>query len=484
MKTPVGLQALADSVIASQSAPGRLQFTAAVIVVATVIATGLIALPSGRTPVSAEPGAVPAFGSITAFADLLTAVLLIGQARATQSRAPMHLAAAYLFSFLIVIPDLLSFPGAFSGGFILGSDGTAAWLWCIWHAGFALFVSSFALCAGRDGPPRGPGFGVLAVAMMGAGGAVLVTTLGLAHLPPIFVGNDDAHINALRVGPLVAVCNAGALILVLTRLHGRNTVTLWLAVAMVGTCVDVALSLAGEGRFTLGWYLGRTFGLIGHVTVFMALLFESMGLYSRVSAANRHLERLSLTDQLTQLPNRRAFEANFAVEWRRAEREMLPISLLMIDVDRFKCFNDRFGHPAGDRCLRLVADTLGLLARRPLDLAARVGGEEFILLLPNTDAMGAAWMGERVRGAIAALAIANPGMAPGIVTVSVGVATDYPCSGGSNADGLIDRADAALYEAKRGGRNHVHISQGGPDVGYRFDAVAWSAGDAIPQSTP
>jgi diguanylate cyclase (GGDEF)-like protein len=452
--------------------------------VGTVVATGLIALPGGGAPIAAELGAVPAFGSITAFADLLTAVLLIGQAQATQSRAAMHLAAAYLFSFLTVIPDLLAFPGAFSGGLILGSDGTAGWLWCIWHAGFALFVGSFALCARHDGPARGSGYGILAIAVVAAVGAVLAATLGLSHLPPVFVGNDDARVNALGIGSLVAACNAGALALVLTRLRKHNTVTLWLAVAMVGTCLDVVLSIAGEGRYTVGWYLGRIFGLIGHITVFMALLFESMRLYSRVSEANRHLERLSLTDQLTQLPNRRAFEANFALEWRRAEREMLPISLLMIDIDRFKGFNDRFGHPAGDRCLRVVADTIGLLARRPLDLAARLGGEEFVLLLPSTDAVGAAWMGERVRGAVAALAIANPGMMPGIVTVSVGVATDYPNPGDGHAATLIERADVALYDAKRDGRNKVHVAHGGPEMDYKFDAAAWSAGDSIPQSAP
>ena len=479
----MGLQTLIQSSIASESPPGRLQSSAAIIAVVAAIAIGLIAIPSGQVAVSAAPGAVPAFGSITAFADLLTAMLLIGQGHATQSRAAMHLAAAYLFSFLTVIPDLLAFPGAFAGGFILGSDGTAAWLWCIWHAGFALFVASFALTIRRDGPGRRPGRGVLVVAVAAASGAVLLTTLGVSHLPPIFTGDDDARINALGIGPLVAACNAGALALVLTRLRKHNTVTLWLAVAMVGTCLDVALSVAGEGRYTIGWYLGRIFGLIGHITVLMALLLESMRLYSRVSEANRDLERLSLTDQLTQLPNRRAFEANFAVEWRRAEREILPISLLMIDVDRFKGFNDRFGHPAGDRCLRLVADTLGQLARRPLDLAARLGGEEFVLLLPNTDAMGAAWMGERVRAAVAALGIANPGMAPGIVTISVGVATDYPRPSGSNAASMIERADEAMYEAKRNGRNGVHISKSDWDAGYKFDPMAWSASDSIPRVT-
>ena len=455
---------------------------AATAVATFVVAVALMAVPGGATALAPERGAIPAFDSLTAFADLFTAVLLIGQAYAAGSRAAMRLAAAYLFSVLLVIPHLLSFPGALVDGVVIGGVGTAAWLWCAWQAGFALFVSFFALSREQGQPASRQGRGVLGVAMLAAVGVVLLAIFGLKWLPAILMGDDYGQLNRLGIGAVVAVCNLGALTLVVVRLRARNTVTLWLTVAMVAICLDGMLSLVGAQRFTRGWYWGHGFGLLGHVTVFMALLFESMQLYSRVSEANRHLERLSLTDQLTQLPNRRAFEANLAVEWRRAEREMLPISLLMVDVDRFKAFNDRFGHPAGDRCLRLVADTLGELARRPLDLAARMGGEEFVLLLPNTDVAGAIWMGERVRAAIAALGITNPGSFTNVVTVSVGVASEYPVPrGGIGSADLIERADTALYAAKRMGRNSVHVYSPEAGSAYPADAIAWCAADMVSQ---
>jgi diguanylate cyclase (GGDEF)-like protein len=136
---------------------------------------------------------------------------------------------------------------------------------------------------------------------------------------------------------------------------------------------------------------------MSNTIVFIAMLFESIQVFGQVSRLNLQLEHLSLTDPLTQLPNRRAFERSFDAEWRRARREALPISLLMVDIDQFKAFNDLLGHPAGDRCLRLVAETLQRVVRRPLDMAARLGGEEFALLLPNTEAAGAARMDDQRR---------------------------------------------------------------------------------------
>jgi diguanylate cyclase (GGDEF)-like protein/PAS domain S-box-containing protein len=175
------------------------------------------------------------------------------------------------------------------------------------------------------------------------------------------------------------------------------------------------------------------------------------------------LRELSRTDGLTGIPNRRAFEDTLSVEWRRAMRENgASLSLALIDIDHFKTFNDAYGHPAGDDCLRLVADAIAATVQRPGDFAARFGGEEFALLLPNTDTNGAKTIAERVREAVAGLEIAQGENAPRqVVTISVGIATIRSSGIGKerpDAAILVMAADSALYEAKRNGRNRTHAA--------------------------
>jgi diguanylate cyclase (GGDEF)-like protein len=174
----------------------------------------------------------------------------------------------------------------------------------------------------------------------------------------------------------------------------------------------------------------------------------------QLEEANRRLEALSYTDALTGAANRRAFDEALDTEWRRAIRSKAPLSLLMIDIDYFKSFNDRHGHLAGDECLATVAATLGGMVRRAGDRVARYGGEEFAMLLPATDGPGSIAVAERTRAAVAAINLPNPAGVDGRVTVSIGRATTQAIDG-ATPDALVGAADAALYEAKRSGRNCV-----------------------------
>jgi diguanylate cyclase (GGDEF)-like protein len=171
---------------------------------------------------------------------------------------------------------------------------------------------------------------------------------------------------------------------------------------------------------------------------------------SELCAANHHLEELALRDGLSGLPNRRSFDARLAATWRAAEAKS-PVSLLMMDVDHFKLFNDSQGHLEGDNCL--IGKTLEATLRRG-DFAARYGGEEFVVLLPGADSAEARDVAERARSEIEALRIAHEAAPYGCVTLSVGVATFTPEETASE-QALIEAADAALYEAKRHGRNTV-----------------------------
>ena len=167
------------------------------------------------------------------------------------------------------------------------------------------------------------------------------------------------------------------------------------------------------------------------------------------------LRQLATTDGLTGLPNRRMFESALDQEWRRARRGGKPLALLMVDVDHFKNYNDSYGHPAGDACLRIVAQTLRICARRPSDVVARYGGEEFVILLPDTDLRGGIQLGERLCAALREMDIRHEtSPVSTVVTASVGVAAATP-SADAEADDLVKAADEALYQAKAGGRNRV-----------------------------
>ena len=167
------------------------------------------------------------------------------------------------------------------------------------------------------------------------------------------------------------------------------------------------------------------------------------------------LRSLSFLDGLTGIANRRRFDDTMAREWRRCARSHLPLSLIILDVDHFKAYNDQYGHQAGDECLRIVAEVLAERARRPSDLVARYGGEEFVCLLPETDGPGATRVAEGFRAAVAERRIphAQSPVAP-YVTISLGVATVIP-SVESSPDRLAEMADQLLYRAKRSGRNRV-----------------------------
>lgn len=170
----------------------------------------------------------------------------------------------------------------------------------------------------------------------------------------------------------------------------------------------------------------------------------------------QRLEIMALRDGLTELANRRAFDAALAREVGRARRARAPLSLLMIDADRFKRFNDDHGHLAGDACLKAIASATALAARRPTDLAARFGGEELVLLLPDTDIDAARTIAQDLCRQIQALSIPHPRNLPWkVATVSIGVATIDPTDEDAIHDGtwLISTADRALYDAKAQGRN-------------------------------
>jgi len=174
--------------------------------------------------------------------------------------------------------------------------------------------------------------------------------------------------------------------------------------------------------------------------------------------AQTALEQLASRDGLTGVANRRSFDEKLSNEWKRERRELRSLSLLMIDVDHFKLYNDRYGHQAGDRCLQQIAKVLEEEVYRPGDMVARYGGEEFAAILTATDAEGAGIVARRILEGLSKLAIPHEHSQTGHVTLSIGISSSIPQPGG-RYENLILSADSALYQAKHAGRNRFVLAQ-------------------------
>jgi diguanylate cyclase (GGDEF)-like protein len=182
--------------------------------------------------------------------------------------------------------------------------------------------------------------------------------------------------------------------------------------------------------------------------------------HGELQRANAQLAILARHDGLTGLNNRRYFDQEFDTAFKQASRHDRALSIVMIDVDFFKRFNDLYGHPEGDRCLQMIAQALQSASRRPGDFVARYGGEEMVVLLPETDLAGARVVAESMRRAVLELDIPHEGNPAGLVTISAGIATREPGYPVRCADDLLKSADTALYRAKEEGRNRVCIHRG------------------------
>jgi diguanylate cyclase (GGDEF)-like protein len=218
--------------------------------------------------------------------------------------------------------------------------------------------------------------------------------------------------------------------------------------------LDVALSTRDiyVGWRRRAWIIGSLIISLDATIIALAILFAHQ--LQRRYAAEEELRELARTDGLTGLNNRRTFEEHAEVEWRRAQRNAWPLSMLLIDVDSFKGFNDLYGHSAGDDALINVARCIAQSVRRPGDTAARYGGEEFAVLLPDTDEAGATSIAEKIRAAVQAMQLRHVASSHHVLTVSIGIATTQG-QAFATSRALVNASDEALYEAKDAGRNRV-----------------------------
>ena len=452
----------------------------AFVLVLASVAGFLFLVPRAGTPSPPVRIFIPVYETGLVFIELTTGFLVFSQWIGLRSRSLFILSCGYFFAAYMGLAYALTFfeplPVA---GFIGANPQSAEWLYMFRHGGFPFFVVGYALLRGSELPMKRPAHALggmvacLASMLVAAVGLTLIAVFGGGRvLPNLMAGSRYAPamfgvVSCVWAGSLVAL-------LALWRRRPNSVLDLWLMVAMCGAIFDIALSAVfNTGRFDLGFYAGRIYGLVAESLVLLALLVENAAIHSRLVKVSSDLVRLSSTDQLTKIANRRVFEAAIFREWRRAMRHESPLSLVMIDVDHFKRYNDEYGHVAGDACLRSVARVLQKTTRRATDLVARYGGEEFAVLLPNTTVPEAHRLAQQMCDAVGRLNIPHARSPMGHVTISAGVACvriareselrlvtthagkEFTMDTLTTPVTIVQAADHALYTAKQTGRSRV-----------------------------
>jgi len=467
-------------VCVSTEPAGRRETRLALAAVCVSVLVFLVAAPYAQTTWVQVPAFIPVYVSSLVICDLITATLLFSQFSVLRSQRLLVLAGGYLFTACITLAYALTFPGLFGvPGLPAAGPQTSSAMYMFWHAGFPLVAMAYTFLRpqlpGLNMPdhaaaPSSAGwaiFGTVVGVFAVVGGLTLFATWGHAHIPVFLEGDRTTDLGHTFLSGiwLLTLLALG----LLWRRRPHSVLDIWLQVVLCVWLFDIALAaILNTGRYDLGWYAGRIYGLLAASFLLMVLLSENARQYARMvrmsgelRVANQALAQLSRQDGLTALANRRFFDEYLTEQIALASRYQRSMALLLCDVDHFKAYNDHYGHPAGDACLKQVAAALQACSQRPADMAARYGGEEFAMVLPDTDLAGAAQVAEAARAAVAGMRIPHgySSTAP-YVSISVGVSV-LLWKMGMSAPQLIASADQCLYQAKRAGRNQVACVTGG-----------------------
>lgn len=441
---------------------------AACIIAGFILCVVLAVLPVAAVVEPTIPAFLPLFAMAVFATEGLTAYLLWTQFMITRQAFLGALAGAYAYTAVTVAIQLLVFPGVFAPTGLLGAGAqSAVWIWAFWHLGSPLLMVT-ALMLRRALPASLPERG-LRRAGLALLGAPMMLSLALCYvairhaewLPQLVDDHSYRRLLHAPSGIGIALITAGTLLYLVFTTRLRTMLDLWLAVALFAALGDVVVSMVANSRFSIGWYVARLESVLASSAVLGVLIWEISHLYRELHAANARLSEFAARDGLTGIYNRRYFEERYPLALAGAHGTQRALSILMVDIDHFKRFNDTLGHLRGDECLIAVANALQASLRRSGDFVARFGGEEFAVVLPDCEREMAARIGENLREAIARLAVAAPFTDAGRVTVSVGVATSSVDAQAPAAD-LLAQADAALYRAKEAGRDRVSIWPAAP----------------------
>lgn len=377
------------------------------------------------------------------------AFLLYGQWRASRHSAIGFLSIAFAFSALMYATFWAEYPEIVSArGLVPISPGHVGYFWTVGHLGTFLLLGAFVASARRIRPAdKAVIFTAIGTALFAIGFIALM--LWKSDLfPRLALKGEFLPLNSHVLHPIVLGAGLALTVAVVWVTRLQRWVDVFVALFATGLVAEAYLLAIGPQQYSFGWYGSHWAIAIASFGVGVPLIREVNRLYRQLTAENRRLARAAMVDPLTGIANRRAFDAQI---------EQLDVNtvLLIIDIDRFKNYNDLEGHRAGDDCIRRVARALAANVLRSDDLIARYGGDEFAAILHDIDLDDAIHVAERIRLAVADLSI--PAHEEGAkITVSIGLAAYMP---GENSADLLRRADDALYRAKEGGRNRVAFDE-------------------------
>ncbi|MBV8600488.1 MAG: GGDEF domain-containing protein [Candidatus Eremiobacteraeota bacterium] len=434
--------------LATRPATPRDLLSAAAVTLGIVTIAGAIA-PFATIQAGTDTGFMSGAYMASIVAQGMIAFLLYGQYRAGRHSSVGFLAIAFGLSAFMLAAFWLEYPSVIrQDGVFPIAPGHAGYLWTFGKLGALGLIVAFALTAHRLRPlDRVVFWTAIGVGLAALAVCVIVVT-DSAALPRLSVRGDYTPLTARGLLPGMLVLGLVALITVVSATRLQRWIDVYVGVFVAALVAETYLLLVGPHAFSLGWYGSRWEIAIGSLTVGIALIRQVNVMYRQLTTENRRLARAAMIDPLTGIANRRAFDAQL-------ETLDADAILLVIDVDRFKSYNDLEGHRAGDDCLRRVARSLAANVLRADDLIARYGGDEFAAILHSTDLEDGIRIAERIRRAVSDLAIPAHEEG-GIVTVSIGVAAYLP---GEGPIDLLRRADEALYRAKAGGRDRVAFDE-------------------------
>lgn len=417
----------------------------------TVLVTAAL-MPFGALQLPSTVSFVPALIAMVACFDLLSVILLVGAYRDRGDVRLLLMATAYVWSLVAMAGYALAFPGAVSVRPPLATaPSTAPYLYLVWHGGFPLILG---LAVGPwHRRPAVATFGArrahLAATVIGctvAGGGALVSLLvvNAPSLPALIVGLDTSRLTTYTA-PVVLPVVLASLVACYAGTHRSSGPERWSTIVVLVCLCDLILTYSSGHRFSFGWYCGRAMTLVAAGVVLVSMLAS----FRKLSAQAEHQ---AAHDGLTGLVNRRSAYVTLEQMIVRARAVGAPLGVISLDLDHFKQVNDQFGHATGD--LVLAACSLAMTGScRVKDMVARVGGEEFLIVLPDTDENGTKAVADKMRAAVTSIVV------PALewpLTASLGVtvlhATDH-----DSAD-LLRRADAALYVAKNSGRDRAVVA--------------------------
>ncbi len=411
-------------------------------------------LPVATIQWPSSPTFVPAMVSVVACFDLISVYLLVGDYRDRGDLRLLVMAAAYTWSMVVMLGYTLAFPGAVATHPPLAVNASMPpYLYVSWHVGFPVLLgAAWWPWPARWTAPTSPSrrlrlvvVGLASALLTGVGLVASVVALAPV-LPTLIIGLDTSRMTRITA-PVAIPLVAASLVLAAMGTRRRAGPERWASVAILACLLDLVLTYSARSRFSLGWYGGRTLTLLAAGVVMIAML----GSFRRLKAFAEHH---AAVDSLTGLRNRRTAYESLDQLFARHQRSGAPLGLISLDIDHFKAINDTHGHESGDLVLAGIGQLLAHSCRLG-DVVARVGGEEFLVLLPDTATDGTYVVAEKIRCAIAAMRVDGLS-AP--VTASIG-ATALRSTDDSSAH-LLRRADSALYAAKHAGRNQTVVSVG------------------------